>query len=174
MEDTSPFCGATDTAVLVFSWCLAWDLMPGWMPYFSPVWSSDAPLVQHLLTVYRGQHKHYSIAKFVEWYFKTPRLLTPTSTPRPRPYYYTTLRYSRKDRPSLSVMLFVNISTPLTHKVSYLKADKFKLFYNTVIMCISVCGVVSYHLNDTNFMIVVVMSNSGFGKVIPKSVGCAC
>ena len=82
------------------------------------------------------------------------------------------LNQERIDPPYLKYYLST-FPTPLTYKVSYLKTDKFKLFYNTV-MCVSICGVVSYHLNDTNSMMVVMMSNSGFGKVIPKSVGSAC
>ena len=39
LEDTSPFCGATDTHVLDLWWCLPWDSKPGWIPHlhaFSP------------------------------------------------------------------------------------------------------------------------------------------
>ena len=31
-EDMSPFCGATDTPVLDFWWCLPWVSKPGWIP----------------------------------------------------------------------------------------------------------------------------------------------
>ena len=54
LEDISPFCGATDTPVLDFWWCLPWVSKPGWNRFlraFSHVWSSDWPLVWHLLTV---------------------------------------------------------------------------------------------------------------------------
>ena len=32
LEDTSPFCGATDTPVLDFQWHLPWVSKPGWIP----------------------------------------------------------------------------------------------------------------------------------------------
>ena len=42
------FCGATDTPILDFRWCLPWVSKRGEIPClcaFSPVWSSDLPLV---------------------------------------------------------------------------------------------------------------------------------
>ena len=53
LEVTCPFCGATDTPVLDFWWCLPWVSKPGWnrLHAFLPVhYSSDSPLVRHLLT----------------------------------------------------------------------------------------------------------------------------
>ena len=53
MEDTCPFCGATDTPVLDFWLRLPWGSKPGWthLHAFLPVrYSSDSPLMQHLLT----------------------------------------------------------------------------------------------------------------------------
>ena len=53
----SPFCGATDTSVLKFWWCLLWVSKPEWVLPYSQLaevyvmyitW--DSPLVQHLLT----------------------------------------------------------------------------------------------------------------------------
>ena len=34
--DISPFCGATDTPVLDFWWCLVWVLKPEWAAWFAP------------------------------------------------------------------------------------------------------------------------------------------
>ena len=42
LEDVSPFCGATDTSVLDFWWCLPWVSKPGWIPCLhalSPAWN---------------------------------------------------------------------------------------------------------------------------------------
>ena len=53
LEDTCPFCGATDTPVLDFWWRLPWVSKPRWtrLHAFLPAcYSSDSPLVQHLLT----------------------------------------------------------------------------------------------------------------------------
>ena len=35
LEDISPFCGATDTPVLDFWWCLLWVLKPEWAASFT-------------------------------------------------------------------------------------------------------------------------------------------
>ena len=48
------FRGATDTPVLDFWWHLSWVSKSGWISHlcaFSLVWSSDSPLVWHLMTV---------------------------------------------------------------------------------------------------------------------------
>ena len=56
LEYISPFCGATDTPVLNFWWCLLWVSKPEWATLFAHgeayvlhvPW--DSPLVWHLLT----------------------------------------------------------------------------------------------------------------------------
>ena len=60
VEDTSPFCGGTDTPVLDFWWCLLWVSKPKWAALFmhgkcvqvTCPW--DSPQVQHLPTLYKA------------------------------------------------------------------------------------------------------------------------
>ena len=59
LEDMSPFCGATDTPVLDFWWCLLWVSKPEWAALFELAemyllhvpWES--PLVWHLPTFWQ-------------------------------------------------------------------------------------------------------------------------
>ena len=50
LEDISPYCGATDTPVLVFWWHLSWVSKPGWLHHRCATDFSDSPLVRQLLT----------------------------------------------------------------------------------------------------------------------------
>ena len=51
-ENVSPFCGTTDTPVLDFWGRLLWVSKPAWIPHLPACYSSDSPLVRHLLTTW--------------------------------------------------------------------------------------------------------------------------
>ena len=64
LEDTCPFCTATDTPVLHFWWRQPWVLKPGWtrLHAFLPArYSSDSPLVWHLPNTWQPpwQPRHF-------------------------------------------------------------------------------------------------------------------
>ena len=57
----SPFCGATDTPVLDFWWCLPWVSKPGWIPRLRGFvacvpWIPESHLWCDTCWLYRGQH----------------------------------------------------------------------------------------------------------------------
>ena len=65
LQDTSPFCGATDTPVFGFWWRLPLsfkarvDSLICVLPHLHTTDSSDSPLVQHLLTSWHDSQSHF-------------------------------------------------------------------------------------------------------------------
>ena len=84
----SPFCGATDTPVLNFGWCLLWVSKPEWATLFELVevymlhvpW--DSPLVWHLPTswwpVWQPSHLFHVPAR--HWWDSKPAAIMPMLT----------------------------------------------------------------------------------------------